>query len=90
MYIGDLPINSPVKAADGILRGESDTAYYFPRLPPDAVFGGLALTAEPVRYEPIINDALRPVLVGLLPGETPDGLIAATTLYFGPVPAGGK
>lgn len=89
MYIGDLPVvvRGRSKRGDGPRRGESDTAYRFTRLPLDAVFGGLAVTAEPIRFTPIVNDALRPVLVGLLPKEDAAGMLAATTIYSGPVPA---
>lgn len=91
MYIGDLPIipYTRSKKGDGPRRGDSDTAYRFTSLPPGAVFGGLAVTAEPIRFTPIVNDALRPVLVGLLPKENAEGLIAATTVYSGAVPAKG-
>ncbi len=100
MYIGDLPI-TPTSRSRGnssaarrsnsrgrqpVIRGESDSAYRFTVLPPDAVFGGLALTAEPVRYTPIINEALRPVLVSLMPKQDASSLVAATTLYSGPLP----
>ena len=89
MYIGDLPVMPyrRSKKGDGPQRGDSDTAYRFPTLPPNAVFGGLAVTAEPIRFTAIVNDALRPVLVGLLPKEEAAGLIAATTVYAGSVPA---
>ncbi len=90
MYIGDLPITPTSKQTGDVVRGESDAAYVFPALPPGATFGGLALTAEPVRFVPIINDALRPVLVGLLPREKATELIAATTIYSGTVPANRK
>ncbi len=92
MYIGDLPVTpyARSKKGDGPRRGDSDTAYRFTSLPPGAVFGGLAVTAEPIRFTPIVNDALRPVLVGLLPKENAEGLIAAITVYAGPVPAKGS
>lgn len=66
MYIGDLPVtlNSKPNQDDITKRGEADTAYRFSNLPPGAVFGGLLLTAEPARYTPVINQSLRPVLVG--------------------------
>ncbi len=54
-----------------VRRGESDSAYRFTALPPDAEFGGLMLTAEPVRYTPIVNEALRPVLVSLTAPDDP-------------------
>lgn len=87
MYIGDLPITPASKSKDNVQRGYSDTAYLFTTLPPDAVFGGLALTAEPTRFEPIVNDALRPVLVGLMPKEQVPELLSAVTLYSGSLPA---
>lgn len=92
MYIGDLPVTpySRSKRGDGPRRGDSDTAYRFTTLPPGAEFGGLAVTAEPIRFTPIVNDALRPVLVGLLPKQDAAGLIAATTVYAGPAPIKGS
>ncbi len=91
MYIGDLPVipYSRSKKGGGPRRGDSDTAYRFTSLPPGAVFGGLAVTAEPIRFTPIVNDALRPVLVGLLPKEDAASMIAATTVYSGTIPAKG-
>ena len=73
MYIGDLPVTLTRRSrrsskSDRIRRGESDTAYRFTALPSGAVFGGLLLTAEPARYTPIINQALRPLLVGFTSG----------------------
>ena len=67
MYIGDLPVTqtgSP-NHDDITRRGEADSAYEFPCLPPGAIFGGLLLTAEPARYTPVINQALRPLLISL-------------------------
>lgn len=68
MYIGDLPVTPTGRPNQGDItrRGESDSAYQFPGLPPGAVFGGLLLTAEPARYTPVINQALRPLLIGLI------------------------
>lgn len=64
LYIGDLPIQLTSKS-----RGTSNSAYRFVGLPRDAVFGGLMVTAEPIRYTPIVNEALRPLLVALIPQE---------------------
>lgn len=83
MYIGDLPIT--IKNGRAVL-GNSDSAYRFTVLPPEAEFGGLMLTAEPVRYTPIVNEALRPVLVFLSPQAKPDDVNAAPAIYAGPVP----
>lgn len=67
MYIGDLPVRPTGRPNRGGItrRGEADSAYRFPNLPPGAVFGGLLLTAEPAHYTPVINQALRPLLIGL-------------------------
>lgn len=67
MYIGDLPVTLTGTPGRGDItrRGEADSAYWFPGLPPGAVFGGLLLTAEPAHYTPVINQALRPLLLGL-------------------------
>lgn len=80
LYIGDLPITPTSKE-----RGDSDSAYRFPMLPPDAVFGGLILTAEPPRYTPIVNEALRPVLIALTAGTSIEDASAAKPLYAKPV-----
>lgn len=79
LYIGDLPITRT--SGD---RGKSDSAYRFTRLPQDAQFGGLMLTAEPVRFTPIVNEALRPVLVGLAKDASPEKALAAVTIYAAP------
>ncbi|HVF28323.1 MAG TPA: hypothetical protein VM943_08800 [Pyrinomonadaceae bacterium] len=81
MYIGDLPITLTSKD-----RGSSDSAYRFTNLPPDAEFGGLMLTAEPVRFTPIVNEALRPLFIGLSSKESLAQAVAATTIYAGPPP----
>ena len=57
-------------------RGESDTVFRFTALPRGAVFGGLILTAEPARYEPIVNEPLRPLLIALVSDGTTEGSIA--------------
>ncbi|MCP9495873.1 MAG: hypothetical protein MSG64_15600 [Pyrinomonadaceae bacterium MAG19_C2-C3] len=63
-------------------RGESISAYRFTTLPADAQFGGLMLTAEPIRYTSIVNEALRPVLVALTNPE--DTRVAtAPAIYAG-------
>ena len=82
MYIGDLPITRTSET-----RGNSDSAYRFTNLPPDAEFGGLMLTAEPVRFTPIVNEALRPLLVGLVVKESLAQAAAATTIYAGQPPS---
>lgn len=64
LYIGDLPIQLTSKS-----RGTSNSAYRFVGWPRDAVVGGLLVTAEPIRYSPIVNEALRPLLVALIPQE---------------------
>lgn len=79
LYIGDLPITRT--SGD---RGRSDSAYRFTRLPRDAQFGGLMLTAEPVRFTPIVNEALRPVLVGLAKDASPEKALAAVAIYAAP------
>ena len=79
LYIGDLPITRT--SGD---RGRSDSAYRFTRLPRDAQFGGLMLTAEPVRFTPIVNEALRPVLVGLAKDASAEKALAAVTIYAAP------
>lgn len=79
LYIGDLPITRT--KGD---RGSSDSAYRFTRLPRDAQFGGLMLTAEPVRFTPIVNEALRPVLVGLVKDASPEKALAAVAIYAAP------
>lgn len=84
MYIGDLPITRTSGT-----RGRSDSAYHFPSLPPDAVFGGLMLTAEPIRYTPIVNEALRPLLVGLTPDANTNNANRAIALYAGSPNANG-
>ncbi|MDQ3653039.1 MAG: hypothetical protein M3458_22730 [Acidobacteriota bacterium] len=81
LYIGDLPISS-----DSNGRGSSESAYRYTALPPGSIFGGLMLTAEPVRYERIVTEALRPVLVGLLPNVDPKNVGSALTVYAGSVP----
>jgi len=99
LYIGDLPLttNSKTTAASPsaagarakrrIVRGESDSAYRYTVLPPGAEFGGLMLTAEPIRYTPIVNEALRPVLVGLAPKANLAAATAATAVYAGSMPS---
>ena len=82
MYIGDLPITRTSET-----RGNSDSAYRFTNLPPDAEFGGLMLTAEPVRFTPIVNEALRPLLIGLVVKESLAQAAAATTIYPGQPPS---
>jgi hypothetical protein len=81
IYIGDLPIVPTSKT-----RGKSDSAYRYLRMPPNSVFGGLMLTAEPVRYEPIVNEPLRPLLVGLAEGINPRYANSALTIYSYPLP----
>lgn len=78
LYIGDLPIRPTSKD-----RGVSDSAYRYTVLPEGATFGGLMLTAEPIRYTPIVNEALRPLLVGLTPDADLNLAVAATTVYAG-------
>ncbi|MEJ7709675.1 MAG: hypothetical protein WKF84_07395 [Pyrinomonadaceae bacterium] len=90
LYIGDgLPISinskSNRKDASGAL-GNSESAYQYTILPPEAEFGGLMLTAEPVRFTPIVNEALRPVLVALTPESDAKIATAAPTYYAGPLP----
>lgn len=80
LYIGDLPIRPTSKE-----RGVSDTAYRYTVLPEGATFGGLMLTAEPIRYTPIVNEALRPLLVGLTRDANLNLAVAATTVYAGTV-----
>lgn len=82
MYIGDLPITRTSET-----RGNSDSAYRFTNLPPDAEFGGLMLTAEPIRFTPIVNEALRPLLIGLVVKESLAQAAAATTIYAGQPPS---
>ncbi len=82
MYIGDLPITLTSNN-----RGESDSAYRFTALPPGAIYGGLILTAEPVRFTPIVNEALRPVLVALVPEVDPRNVGPALAVYAGPLPS---
>ncbi|MBA2340952.1 MAG: hypothetical protein H0V88_11190 [Pyrinomonadaceae bacterium] len=82
-YIGDLPVTSSSPAG----RGDSDSAYRYVGLPRDAVFGGLMLTAEPIRYTPIVTEALRPLLVALAPEANLTNAAAATTVYAGPPPS---
>lgn len=82
MYIGDLPITRTSET-----RGNSDSAYRFTNLPPDAEFGGLMLTAEPIRFTPIVNEALRPLLIGLVVKESLAQAAAATTIYVGQPPS---
>ncbi len=61
--IGDLPITPTSRN-----RGRSDSAYRFPLLPRNAVFGGLMLTVEPVIYNrSVVNEPLRPLLVAFTP-----------------------
>lgn len=91
LYIGDLPITrrskSAVRGKDGSPSlGASYSAYRYTILPPEAEFGGLMLTAEPVRYTPIVNEALRPVLVALTPQADVQAAVAAPTYYAGPLP----
>ncbi len=82
MYIGDLPITLTSNN-----RGESDSAYRFTALPPGAIYGGLILTAEPVRFTPIVDEALRPVLVALVPEVDPQNVGPALAVYAGPLPS---
>jgi len=65
LHVGDLPVElRPARAGgDGVARGDADSTFRFAALPSGAVFGGLILTAEPARYDPIPNEPLRPVLV---------------------------
>lgn len=98
MYIGDLPITlksgadastynpAASKKGRGAPLGKSISAYRYTVLPPGAEFGGLMLTAEPIRYTPIVNEALRPVLVSLTPQVNPQAAVAAPTVYAGPLP----
>ncbi|MBA2502838.1 MAG: hypothetical protein H0V27_08160 [Pyrinomonadaceae bacterium] len=81
-YIGDLPVTS----SSSVGRGESDSAYRYVGLPRDAVFGGLILTAEPIRYTPIVTEALRPLFVALAPDANLTNAVAATTVYAGTPP----
>lgn len=81
LYIGDLPVSADSKG-----RGSSESAYRYTALPPGSIFGGLMLTAEPIRYERIVTEALRPVLVGLLPSVDPKNVGSALTVYAGSVP----
>ena len=92
MYIGDLPVTPTGKPNQGDItkRGESDSAYRFPGLPPGAIFGGLLLTAEPARYTPVINQALRPLLIGLTSEANIEDTGAPTTEPAGSSPAGIK
>ncbi len=96
LYIGDLPItlkgrktsttaNAKEKNRD-VPIGDSDSAYRYTALPPGAEFGGLMLTAEPVRYTPIVNEALRPVLVYLAPRTDVNLATSAPAYYAGPLP----
>ena len=101
LYIGDLPI-TPTNSGGSRLsqprgrrsnrtvRGNSDSAYRFKLLLPDAEYGGLMLTAEPVRYTPIVNEALRPLLVSLVSKKSAAAANAAPAIYSGPIPAGVK
>lgn len=90
MYIGDLPVRPTGRLGDMTRRGEADSAYRFPGLPPGAIFGGLLLTAEPARYTPVINQALRPLLIGLIAEANIEDTGAPTTDTAGPLPAGTK
>ena len=92
MYIGDLPVRPTGRPDEGDItrRGESDSAYRFPGLPPGAIFGGLLLTAEPARYTPVINQALRPLLIGLIAEANIEDTGAPTTDTAGPLPTGTK
>lgn len=80
LYIGDLPVAIKRDGASGT----SDTAYRYTALPPNSIFGGLILTAEPVRYTAIVEEALRPVFVGLLPEVDINEAVAAPTFYIAP------
>ncbi|MGH9941828.1 MAG: hypothetical protein ACRD9R_05630 [Pyrinomonadaceae bacterium] len=75
-YIGDLPLTPTSRT-----RGHSDSAFRYTVLPPGAEFGGLMLTAEPIRYTPIVNEALRPLLVVLIDKNQLAAAAAATTVY---------
>lgn len=96
LYIGDLPItpNSRRRGKSSVegektsrpTLGSSESAYRYTALPPGAEFGGLMLTAEPVRYTPIVNEALRPVLVYLTPEVNQNLAVAAPAYYAGPLP----
>jgi len=101
LYIGDLPITTTNsgesrlsqrrgRGSNRTVRGNSDSAYRFQVLLPDAEYGGLMLTAEPVRYTPIVNEALRPLLVSLVSKKAAAAANAAPAIYSGPIPAGVK
>lgn len=71
LYIGDLPVRPGGKLTgsgwkEAAPRGDSDTAFRFPAMPRGAVFGGLVVTAEQPRYDPIINEPLRPLLTAMV------------------------
>lgn len=78
LFMGDLPLTLSRRAARRQTgRGTSDTAYYFPRLPEGAVFGGLMLTAEPKRYVPVPSEPLKLLLVALPTKKDADKLASA-------------
>ncbi len=65
-----------VKRRGPIIRGESNTVFRFTALPRGAIFGGLIITAEPPRYEPILNEPLRPLLIALISDGNAKGSVA--------------
>ena len=97
--LGDLPITPRSRSVETfifprkfnrtqqsgvVVRGESESAYRYTVLPPGAVFGGLILTAEPLRYTPIINEPLQPVLVAMTSPQNTN-YINARAIYAGPL-----
>ena len=65
IYLGDLPVTFTSKRSIRLRQGRADSAFRSTTLPANAVFGGLLLTTEPVRYVPVTNKPAQPLLLAL-------------------------